>query len=284
MIPEPSGHPPSGWHAYRPAATAQLPAWAVEIALTIERPAPPDPEGVGGEPQAMLLLRAPARASGVVSALIRAAAEIEAAAGMGSASGLRLVEAQTLPGLAPITTAAALAQLGAAGMRGLPPPARRRQPATGTVETWRSSPGSVLTCESSGGTSAQAVIAVRGLGDVDAIAPPPGGAVVLRAWRGRRAWGLAFGLVLGAPEALGLGREAGRHATATGAAGWHTAVRTGSAALALARAGDPRQPIPESSAGAASEDQVVGILNACLSAKSADRRQGGSGWALTVTP
>ena len=90
-----------------------------------------------------------------------------------------------------------------------------------------------MTCEGPCGVSAQAVIALRGLGDVAAPAPPPGGALVLRAWRARGTWGAAFGLVLGAAETLGLGREAGRVAARARNEGWDAVVLAGSAALDL---------------------------------------------------
>jgi hypothetical protein len=263
----PADHP-----ANRPAGTAGLPSWTVEVALTVERPAAAGSGGTGIEAQALLLFRAPARAAGLVSALVEAAAEVEAAAGVGRPAGRWLVPAAELPGLAPVSNAGVLAHLDVAGIRGLAPPARRRQPVVGPVERiWRSSPGSVLTCEGPGGTSAQAVVALHGLGDVGAISPPPGGALVLRAWRARRTWGLACGLVLGATEALGLGRAAGRYAAAARVEGWHPAVLTGSAALAMARAGDPRQPAPEATAHSATEAEVMAFVYACLSIGDLDR-------------
>lgn len=285
IVPDPSGRPQPGWHAYRPARTARLPSWAVEVVLTLECPAVSGSGAAGGEPKAMMLLRAPARAAGVFSALAGAAADVEAAAGVGPASGPRFVHAHGLPGLAPVTPAAALAQLELAGTRGLVPPARRRQPSAERVgPLWRSSPGSVLTCEGPSGVSAQAVIAVGGLGNVAAIAPRPGGALVLRAWRGRGDWGMACGLVLGAPEVLGLGREAGRRATLARAEGWHGAVLTGPAALTLARAGDPGQPAPEAAARSASGAQMAALLDACLSLGPADDPVTGPRWTLAVAP
>ena len=233
----------TGWHAYRPRAGAELPTWPVEVALAIEYPAEPTSDAAaGGRAQALLLLRSPSRVPSPLRALAAAAREVEAAAGVQVPVELPLAVGPALPGLVPIAPTAMLAHLAAASARGLAPPARRRQPAAGEAGTWRSSAGSVLTCDGPGGRSAQAVITLRGVGDGHAIAPPSGGALVLRAWRARRGWGLACGLVLGSAEAMGLGREAGRRAADARAAGWLAAVATGQAALALARAGDPRQP------------------------------------------
>ena len=279
-----TGRPRPGWYGYRVATTAELPLWAAEFALTVERPIQPEPGGVAGQAHAILLLKAPAR-SVCTPGLAEAVAEVEIAAGVRSMIGPRLLAGHGLPGLTPIMPAATLAHLGAAGARGLPPPVRRRQPASGQVKlSWRSSVGSVLTCDGPCGASAQAVVAVRGLGNVGAIAPPPGGALVLRAWRARHAWGLACGLVLGAAEALGLGREAGRVAARARAAGWQAAVLSGSTALQLARAGDPRHVAPEAAAHAASGRQVTALLEACLAAGDLAQPSARSRWTLVVTP
>ena len=42
---EAASKPRRGWYAYRVVDAATLPSWAVEVALTIERPADPHPEG-----------------------------------------------------------------------------------------------------------------------------------------------------------------------------------------------------------------------------------------------
>jgi hypothetical protein len=273
--------PQPGWYAYRASATVEVPAsatvevpasatvgvpaWAVEVALAIEQPARPEVEAGDTKGQAVLLLRAPAR-TGVLAILSEAAAQVEVAAGVRPAMGTRLLVGCPLPGLTPVTAGTALAHLGAAGMRGLAPPVRRRQPGEGGMElSWRSSAGSVLTCDGPCGTSAQAVIAIRGAGSPDAITPPPGGALVLRAWRAKRMWGLACGLVLGAVAALGLGREAGRAAARARAAGWQASVLTGPAALHLAMAADPHHPAPEAAGHAASDAEVAEMLRTCLS-------------------
>jgi hypothetical protein len=254
-----------GWHAYRPQVGAELPPWPVEVALAVERPAEPAAPGGGGRPQALLLLRARVRLPSPVHALAAAAREVEAVAGVRRPAGVALVPAPALPGLVPVTPAAVLAQLAAAEGRGLAPPPRRRQPATGPGGVWRSSPGSVLVCDGLGGRSAQAAIALHGVGDPPAVVPLPGGALVLRAWRVRRSWGLACGLVLGSAEAIGLGREAGRRAAAARAAGWQAAVATGEAAVALARAGDPRLAVPRATARLASGRELAALVRALLS-------------------
>jgi hypothetical protein len=258
------GRPRAGWHAYRPEPGAELPPWPVEVALAVERPAEPAGPGDGDRPRALLLLRSPARLPLPLRALAGAAREVEAAAGVRAAAELPLVEAPALPGLVPVAPAVALAQLAAASARGLAPPARRRQPATGPQGVWRSSAGSVLVCDGPGGRSAQAAIALHGVGDQQAVVPLPGGALVLRAWRGRRGWGLACGLVLGSAEAIGLGREAGRRAAGARAAGWQAAVATGDAAVALARAGDPRQGVPLATARVASAGEVAALVGVLL--------------------
>ncbi len=66
--------------------------------------------------------------------------------------------------------------------------------------SWEAGAGAVLTCDGPSGVSAQAVVALRGAGRISAITPPPGGALVLRAWRTRSTWGAACGLVLGAAD------------------------------------------------------------------------------------
>ena len=295
-----------GWYAYRVTGAAELPPWAVEVALTIERPLQPEPQDPrGGSPwpgpmapeladpeaphreaglQAMLLLRAPGRI-GWLDGIAEAVAEVETAAGVRSEkSWQRLLVGPALPGLAPVPDAEARGQLGVAGTRGLPAPLRRWRPAVGDVEpAWRPGAGAVLTCEGPSGVSAQAVVALSGLGNVVAITPPPGGALVLRAWRGRGSWGLACGLVLGASTALGLGREAGRIAAKARADGWSADVLSGATALHMARAGSPALPPPEAAAQAATGPQVAALLEACL-AGGLDEPHAGPRWALAVTP
>jgi hypothetical protein len=280
---------------------AELPSWAVEVALTIERPLQPELQGPqGGLPgsgawdptdpgrtagaQAMLLLRAPGRMRWL-DGIAEAVAEVETAAGARARVGQRLLVGSALPGLLPMTVAAVWGHLGAAGARGLPAPLRRWRPAASGVEpSWRSSAGAVLTCDGPGGVSAQAVVALSGLGDVFTITPPPGGALVLRAWRARRSWGVACGLVLGASTAIGLGREAGRVAARARAEGWGALVLVGATALQLARAGSPGLPAPEAAAQAATRAQVAALFETCLTAGGLDRLPARPRWTLAVTP
>jgi hypothetical protein len=296
-----------GWYAYRVTGPAELPSWAVEVALAIERPPQPgsqDPRGgspwpgpAAPEPadpedphreaglQALLLLRAPGRI-GWLDGIAEAVAEVETAAGVRSKkTWQRLLVSSALPGLAPMPDADARGQLRVAATRGLPAPLRRWRPAVGDVEpAWRPGAGAVLTCEGPSGVSAQAVVALSGLGDVVAITPPPGGALVLRAWRARRTWGLACGLVLGASSALGLGREAGRTADRARADGWGADVLIGATAVHMARAANPALPAPEAAAQAATGPQVAALLEACLAAGDLDEPHAGPRWALAVTP
>lgn len=312
---EDAPRPRRGWYAYRVTSAASLPPWAVEVALAVERPLDLHPEGFAshhdeglGDPpgsrapgapvQAIVLLKATGRASWLAG-IVEAAAEVEAAAGVGrvtdadplaeSPLGARsgLLTDPSLPGLVPIPPALAQAHLEAAGARGLAAPLRRRRPAAGTVQvSWEASAGAVLTCKGPSGVSAQAVVALRGTGTIGAIAPPPGGALVLRAWRTRDTWGAACGLVLGAAEALGLGREAQRVAAGARAEGWDAVVLHGMAALRVARAGDHRQMAPEAEGRAASSSQVAALFEACLTAGGLGRPDPPAvhSWALAVTP
>jgi hypothetical protein len=246
----------------------------------------------------MVLLRAPGRVSWLAG-IAEAAAEVEAVAGLGSVSGSdglkgswsgarsRLLLGPPLPGLMPVPAAVAQVRLEAAGERGLAAPVRRRRPTSrGGHVSWRPGAGAVLTCEGPSGTSAQAVVGLAGSGDVGAIAPPPGGALVLRAWRMRATWGAACGLVLGAPAAIGLGREAGRVASSARGAGWDAVVLQGSVALCLARAGDHRHLAPEGAGRRASKGQVAALFEACLTAGGLGRPVpvAAPSWALPVTP
>ena len=299
-----SSTPRPGWYAYRVEGAAELPSWAVEIALTVERPvgpgsggpwvAPPPswvdepldpftpeplrPKG-GPAAQALVLLRVPGRLpwlDGIAGAI----AEVETVAGVrpadpadilvdgtGGSRGRRLLAGPALPGLTPVTAGVAWEHLRIAGSRGLPAPLRRRRPATGAGEVaWRAGAGCVLTCDGPDGRSAQAVVGLRGTGNPAAIAPPPGGALVLRVWRSGAGWGLACGLVLGAPATLGLGRGARRVAAAARSEGWDASVLSGSAAVLLARAGCPRRPAPREVALAATRTEVAALLEACVTA------------------
>ena len=281
-----------GWHAYQAIGMAELPSWAVEVALTIERPVDPDPR----ESAALVLLRAPRRGEWRTP-VIEAVAEVEQVAGVGPVAGLdtvsgarpgpgsRLLPGPVLPGLTPLTPSVAQASLTLAGMRGLPAPLRRWRPSAGGMEpSWRWSAGAVVTCDGPCGVSAQAVVALAGPGNVAAITPPPGGALVLRAWRARRTWGVACGLVVGAAAAIGLGREAGRTAARARAEGWEAVLLTGSTALHLARSGSPAQAAPVDAARAAPGAKVAALFGACLAAGGLGHPPAESWPGLSITP
>lgn len=227
----------------------------------------------------MVLLRAPGRLRWL-DGIAEAIAEVETVAGirpadlvddlaegMGGRRRPPLLPGPVLPGLTPVTAAVARAHLRIAGSRGLPAPLRRHRPATGAFAlAWRAGAGCVLTCDGPDGRSAQAVVVLRGMGDPAAIAPPPGGALVLRAWRARRGWGVACGLVVGAPATGGLGRHARQVAAVARSEGWDAAVLSGSASAHLARAGGPHQPAPQDVAQPAATTQVAALFQACLTA------------------
>ena len=296
-----SSTPRPGWYGYQVRGMVELPSWAVELALTVERPVgsgfggrwlppprswvdepvgpvAPEPElSPRGPAQAMVLLRAPGRLQWL-DGIGEAVAEIETVAGVrrtdpdddlledtGGRRGPRLLAGPALPGLTPVRAAVAREQLQLAGSRGLPAPLRRRRPAGGGGDVaWRAGAGCVLACDGPDGRSAQAVVGLRGTGDPAAITPPPGGALVLRAWRVGAACGVACGLVLGAPTALGLGREAQRVAAAARGEGWDASVLSGSAAVLLARAASPHRPAPQEVAVAATRTQVATLFESCL--------------------
>jgi hypothetical protein len=281
-----------GWYAYQAVGIAEPPSWAGEVALTIERPVDPGPGGSA----ALVLLRAPVR-GGWCTPIVEVVAEVEHVAGVGPAAGpdtvagaragagSRLLPGPELPGLTPVTPSVAQAGLAVVGTRGLPAPLRRWRPSAGGMETsWRWSAGAVVTCDGPCGVSAQAVVALGGLGSVAAITPPPGGALVLRAWRARRTWGVACGLVVGAPAALGLGREAGRAAASARAEGWDAVLLTGPTAMHLARAGSPAQAAPVDAARAAPGAQVAALFQACLAAAGLGHLPAGSWPGLSAAP
>jgi hypothetical protein len=280
-----------GWYAYRATGMAELPSWAMEVALTIERPVEPNPQG----PAALVLLRA--LKGGWRACITDAVAEVENLAGVGPVAGVdtvagappgpgsRLLMGPAPAGLIPVTPAVAQASLAVAGARGLPAPLRRWRPSAGRAETaWRWSAGAVVTCDGPCGVSAQAVVALGGLGNVGAITLPPGGALLLRAWRAGRSWGVACGLVVGGAAALGLGREAGRVAARARDEGWDAVLLSGPTAMQLARAGSPAQPVPVDAARAASDAQVATLFKSCLAAGGLDRPPAGSPRGLSITP
>ena len=130
MIGEDARTPAGGWYAYGVTGAATLPSWAVEVALTVERPVdrhaawfasgndqiPAGPPALQWEAQAMVLLRAPGRGSWLAG-IAEAAAEVEAVAGLRSVSGSdgsqgswsgarsRLLLGPPLSGLVPVPAA-----------------------------------------------------------------------------------------------------------------------------------------------------------------------------------
>jgi hypothetical protein len=278
VIPwSPAGGPRSGWHAYRPSAGALLPSWVVELALTIERPFASSNDTTPA-PRALLLARATGPLHHLAYAFRTAAWEIESLAGIGPPlPGLPVHRSRPEIGLDPVPGPGVLAHLRTASERGHAVGYRRRHAHAAGSVVWEATAGAVLTCIGRIGVSAQAVVAVAGHGDLAGLRPPAGGATVLRAWRCGRAWrppgrglrpdpqwALAVGVVLGSAAGGGLGRVARRHAMTAQDGGWDATVLTGPAALELARAGDPRYPLPMRSARQASREAVMEMLTACL--------------------
>ncbi|HZD67766.1 MAG TPA: hypothetical protein VFA45_02240 [Actinomycetes bacterium] len=256
-----------------------MPSWAVELALTIERPLAPG--GSADPPRALLLARAAALWQPMACALGAAIREVDSIAGVGPPlARLRLVRSHPEPGLDPLTRRVVMAHLHAATERGQVIGYRRRQGHdAGSVVAWQPGVGVVLTCAGRAGVSAQALVAVAGQGALSALQPPRGGATVLRGWRCERAgnargrfsapdreWAFVAGIVLASTSGAGLGRVARRHAALAREAGWTATALTGAAALELARAGDPRYPPPRTVARYASRESITALLTACLTA------------------
>ena len=272
--------PRAGWHAYRPRRDAALPSWAVELALTIERPPPSSPGDEAAAPQALLLVHAAGPVRALAVALGSAVREVDSIAGVEPPlPSLHLVPSHPESGLDPLPPRAVLPHLRRANERGRPVRHRRGRAFEAVAGSWEAGAGAVLTCLGPAGLSAQAVVALGGHGEPRALRPPPGGAVVLRAWRLRRPggpvgragepaaeWALACGVVLGSPTGNGLGRIARRYAVRACEAGWDATVLTGTVALEVAKAGDPRHRPPISAAQGAPGDAVTALLTACLGA------------------
>ena len=130
--------------------------------------------------------------------------------------------------------------------------------------------------------SAQAVVALRGLGKCLVLFHATAGRCpALRAWRARRTWGVACGLVLGAAETLGLEREAGRVAAKARGEGWHAVVLKGLTALELARlaalVSRRQKPPPRLPTRGAGGGPVQG-LSPCLAASTARPPGPGGRW------
>jgi len=269
-----AGQPRPGWYAWRPAAGAELPDFAVEVVLTVERPSPAA-DGCRSEavllpgadecrPEAVLLCRAPAVTPSWLDAATAGAREVEILAGVRRRAELGLRPPLALPGLDPISPTALLRHLRAAGRRGLVPAWPAESSDVRTTGVWQEGPGAVLHCWDGPQPSAQAVVVLHGQGDPELLTPRPGGAVIVRAWQVGRVWGVVCAVVLGATRALDLGREATRLAAAAGAAGWQASVPRRADAVATARAGDPRQPIPLNAARRVTQEELVALLGRCL--------------------
>jgi hypothetical protein len=268
----------SGWHAYRPHERLEVPDGAVELAITVESSFPRGRDWAA--PSALLLTRSTSRWRLLAESVSAATAEVNSLAGVAPpVPALRLVQSLPRPGLEPVRPLdVVVAHLRRAAERGHPSGlARRRASELVGTSHWEPGPGAVLTCHGPAGTSAQAVVALAGRGDPQAAQPPLGGAAVLRAWRFKRArapagphresppgWALAFGIVLASPSGRGLGRAARRYAADAEGAGWTATVLTGTRALSVAMAGDPRNPAPRTAALQVSIETVTQMLTACL--------------------
>jgi hypothetical protein len=292
---------------------APVPAWVVELALSIERPLDRSLDGFS-EPRAMLLARAASWPQPLVDALGDAVRGVDRIAGTSPpVPSLRLVPPHVATGFEVVARSDAMTHLRLASERGRTTGGRRLRTARARLVCWEPGGGAVLTCHSQAGISAQAVIAVlsvgdpgslpvHGEGDTASLRAPPGGAVVLRARRrprrrkqpraegsgrqrdhhrsvlpaddhGEAEWELTAGIVVASNAGRGLGRVARRHAQRVEATGWTATVLTGSSALALARAGDPRYPPPTALAHRVSSDTLMALLTSCLaaSARQVDR-------------
>ncbi len=274
----PPTRPRSGWHAYRPEVGALAPSWAVELALTIERPFAAS-DDTAPAARALLLARATGRWQPVVHALQTAMREVDSIAGIDAPlRGLRLVRSHPELRLDSLPRVGVLTHLRGASERGRVIGHRRKRALETGPVSWEPGAGAVLTCTGCAGVSAQAVVAIAGHGDLSALQPPPGGATVLRAWRcsqvwrpaGRAEphaeWALTIGVVLASATECGLGRVARRCAELARDAGWYATVLTGAVGLEIVRAGDPRYPPPTTTARRASRDAVTEMLTACLAA------------------
>jgi hypothetical protein len=275
--------PRPGWHAYRPMVGASIPDWAIELALTIERPLDRSLDGLC-RPRALLLARAGGRWRFLGQALGDAVREVDHVAGTSAPiRSVRLAPPHPEAGFEAVAPSEVMAQLALAAERGQPVRSRRRRAHRRRVVVWEpGAGGAVITCRGRAGASLQAVIAVRGHGDPMPLRPPPGGATVLRAWRcpprrsptrnttveGDATWALITGVVVASTLGGGLGRTARRHAERAESAGWKATVLSGPAALGLARGGDPRHPLPVAGAVLASHDAVLAMLSDCLAASA----------------
>jgi hypothetical protein len=261
---------------------ASIPDWAIELALTIERPLDRSLDGLC-QPRALLLVRAGGRWGFLGQALGDAVREVDHVAGTDPPiRAVRLAPPHPEAGFETLARSEVMAQLALASERGQPIGSRRTRAHRRGVALWEPGAGAVITCRGRVGASLQAVIAVRARGDPMSLRPPPGGAIVLRAWRcprrrnpankatvaGDATWALIAGVVVASTVGSGLGRTARRYAARAESAGWQATVLSGPAALGLARAGDPRHPPPVSGAVLAPHDAVLAMLTGCLAASA----------------
>jgi hypothetical protein len=274
--------PRSGWHAYRPMVGAPIPDWAIELALTIERPLDRSLDGLC-QPRPLLLARAGSRWCLLGQALGDAVREVDHVAGTNPPTrSMRLAPPHPEAGFEAVARSEVMAQLALASERGQPVGSHRTRAQRRCVAVWEPGAGAVITCRGRVGASLQAVISVRGRGDPMSLRPPPGGATVLRAWRcprrrnparnvtveGDPTWALITGVVVASTVGSGLGRTARRYAAQAESAGWKATVLSGPAAPGLARTGDPRHPPPVVGAVLAPHDAVLAMLTDCLAASA----------------
>ena len=221
--------------------------------------------------------------------------EVEAAVGIrpprrsrrvdGCSSGDRVAPAAgtSAAGLRPVAPAVVQASLGVAGTRGLRAPMRRWRPAAGGMDLrWRPGAGAVVTCEGPCGISAQAVVALRGLGSVAALAPHP--AVHWCCGHGGPGprGALRSGWCSARPRRSGWGAKPDASPRRLDPK-MDAVVLSGSGALDLTRAGSPGQAAPVAAAQIASGALVAALFETCLVAGGLGGAAG-SQWSLAVTP
>lgn len=280
-----------------------LPRWPVEIALSVEMPgadhSPPGPAGRGGadrlglelaEPSALLALRAAGLAWPVLDRL-RGIPVLDRVPGGRAVSLPQPVE---LPGLAAAGRDQVRRHLTLAGTRGVadrdPGPievaglalgggegrsgrayglhpggraARHRRTRGGEVQ-WMEGAGADVRVAGPFGRSVQAVVTLHGNGEPELLRPPPGGALVLRAWREADGWQVLCAVVVAAGVGLSAGRVAGRLARLALTRSWDAAALTGRSALLAARAGDPRFRTPAQVARPLPPAAFQTLLSGCL--------------------
>jgi hypothetical protein len=240
-----------------------------------------------------LLVRPSSRWRPLAQSIGTAVAEVEALAGISTgAPPLRLARADPpLPGLEPVLALDVPAHLRQAARRGCDDGVGSGEQLGLSTARWQAGAGAVLTCESSSGWSAQAVVLLHCHGDPQALRPPGPGAVVLRAQRVSRRrgasalttetraparWALALGVVLAARSGRGLGRAARLYAADAERSGWPATVLTGPTALELAIAGDPRNPFPKTATRTVETDTLTSVVNVSVASATASIGRTGS--------